>query len=459
MNRARVWAIGMMAGCMAVASAGENSPQFRGPDGTAVLTGDQTPPSTWGEASNIRWKRDIPGEGWSAPIIWGNKVFLTAAVTDGEPEATRGQEPRRRPTGRRQQGGPGGRGRGYRQTPPDVVYRFTLHCLDLNSGKTVWEKVALEAKPRISKHRDNTYATETPVTDGKRVYAYFGMHGLFAFDLDGNLVWKKDLGVYPMAAGWGTASSPLVHDGLLFLQIDNEKESFLTALDAATGKERWRVARDEKSNWSNPMIWQNKLRTELVTSGYTARSYDPKTGKLLWELTMSGRAASTPLGLPEVLYIGTEDRARRNQGSGGLFAVRVGAQGDITPEPNVTRNQYVQWLRPKDGPPMASPLVYQGYLYTLTRNGMVNCYDASTGKPAYERERLRGARSFWASPWAYAGHVFCLDDNGTTHVLKAGPEFEVLGTNELPGRTWATAALTDSSLLIRSEAGVYCISR
>lgn len=446
MKRISIGAVTLMAMLTSHITAEENSPQFRGADSTAVIRGDQTPPTEWGPDKNIRWTRPLPGEGWSGPIVWGTKVFLTSAEPIGQPTPPRG--------GRRQPGGQGGR------AAPDVVYRWKVHCLDRNNGKTLWEQISLEAKPRIPKHRDNTYASETPVTDGKRVYAYFGMTGLFAYDLDGKLLWKKDLGVFPMQAGWGTSSSPVVLDDHLYLQIDNEEKSFLVALDTATGEERWRVSRDEKSNWSNPIIWKNKVRTELVTSGSTARSYDPNTGELLWELTMSGRASSTPVGISEMLYLGTEDRTSRGGTPGGLFAVKAGAKGNITPKRGETTSEYVAWSRPKSGPEMASPLVYDGYVYTLGRRiGMVNCYDATTGEPAYERERLRGARAFWASPWAYDGKIFCPDDDGTTHVLNAGPEFEILRTNQLPGRTWATPAVTESALVIRAEDVLYCVGR
>ena len=422
--------------------ADENSPQFRGVNSRGVIEGATTPPSDWSADKNLRWMRELPGEGWSAPIIWQGKAYLTTAVAQG----TTAPSP--------------DRGRGYNRAAPDVVYEYKLYSLDMKTGKTIWERTAHKGKPRGPKHRDNTYASETPVTDGKRLYAYFGMTAVVAYDLDGKLLWKKDLGVYPMQGGWGTSSAPVVHDGLLFLQIDNEKESFVVALDAATGEQRWKMPRDEKSNWGNPLIWKNDVRTELVLSGTTARSYDPKTGKLLWQLNMTGRGTSTPVGLPEMLYIGTEDRSSRNDGAGGLFAIKPGADGDITPKPGTSSNAFVAWYRPKVGPQMASPLVYQGYVYTLSRNGgLVNCYDATTGKPQYERERLSGVRSFWSSPWAYDGKIFCPADDGTTYVLEAGPEFELLNRNPLPGRTWATPALTDNALLIRSEGKLYCIAR
>ena len=241
--------------------AEDNWPQFRGAGGNG-LAGDNKLPLEWGADKNIRWKTEVPGVGWSAPIIWGNKLFVTTAVTDNQAKPK---------SGSRGGGGGGGRAKG----PPDVTYRWQLHCLDAATGKEIWKQVALEAKPRISKHGSNTYATETPVTDGQHIYAYFGMTGLFCYDLTGKLIWKKDLGSYPMMAGWGTASSPVLEGELVFVQCDNEQKSFLAAFDKTTGAEKWRAERTEKSTWSTPYLWRNRQRTELVALGETVRSVRP----------------------------------------------------------------------------------------------------------------------------------------------------------------------------------------
>jgi outer membrane protein assembly factor BamB len=391
--------------------------------------------------------------------------------------------------------GPGGFGRGG-GSPPNVVYRWEVYCLDRATGKVLWKQLALEGKPRIPTQAANTYASETPVTDGERVYAYFGMHGLFCYDVSGKLIWKKDLGAYPMIMGQGTASSPVLDGGRLFLQIDNEEKSFLVALDAKTGDELWRVSRDERSNHCSPIVWKNKQRTELVTSGgRKARSYDPATGQLLWELALGGmQCHASPVGDDERLYVGIgggpgggfggpggpggfggppgggpgRQPGGRPGGFGGgfggggskLFAVKAGASGDLTPKEGQSTSAGVVWSQDKAGPSAASPLVYQGYVYILEQNGgMVSCYDAATGKPAYRRERLPGARAFWASPWAYDGKVFCLDDGGTTYVLQAGPEFKVLGKNALGDQFWASPAVAGGSLILRGVENVYCVKQ
>jgi outer membrane protein assembly factor BamB len=304
-------------------------------------------------------------------------------------------------------------------------------------------------------HSDNTYASETPVTDGKRVYAYFGMKGLYCYDFAGKLLWEKDLGVYQMERDWGTGSSPIIHGDLVYLQIDNEEQSFLLALDSKTGEERWRVSRREGSNWCTPIIWQNRQRTELVTGGKTVRGYDPLSGKLWWELNVGGgRCSASPTADRECLYFGTE---KRSDGGGFLFAVRAGADGDITPAPGETSSPGVLWVQSQTGIAFASPLVYQDCVYILARNGgRINCYHRETGEQVYS-ERLPGARTFWATPWAYKDNIFCLDDRGTTHVLQAGREFKILGQNKLNDDFYASCALTEDSIILRGAESLYCI--
>lgn len=364
-------------------------------------------------------------------------------------------------------GGPAGRGPGGfgSASPPDAVYQWLVYCIDRKSGEILWSQLALEGKPRIPTQRSNTFATETPVTDGERVYAYFGMHGLFCFDFSGNLVWKKDLGSYPMMAGWGTASSPVLDEGRLFVLCDNEEDSFLVALDAKTGDELWRVDRTEKTTWSTPFLWRNKLRTELVTLGSPKlRSYDPATGKQLWELSVgNGQCSASPVGDGERLYAGLRAMPGPFGGGGGrgggLFAVRAGASGDISLQENETSNDGVAWTTARGGPEMSSPLVYEGHVYTLSQNGgLVTCLDAKTGEQVY-RSRLPDAKSFWASPWAADGKIYCLDEDGTTHVLAAGPEYQLLAQNPLNEMAWASTAVDKGAVLLRSLEHLYCISR
>src|SRR5205807_1141188 len=258
-------------------------------------------------------------------------------------------------------GGPGGFGGGRgNQKPPDAVYRWEVYCLDRNSGKILWHQVAAEHKPTIPTQMANTYASETPVSDGERVYAYFGMTGLFCYDLTGKLLWNKELGSYPMRMGFGTGSSPTLYGDSVFVQCDNEEKSFLVAFDKKTGDELWRVNRDEKSSWGTPFIWKNKDRTELVCSGTKKiRSYDPATGKPLWELGgMSGYAAAMPVANEEMIFIGSGGPMSNSP----LFAVKAGASGDISIKSGEA-NASVAWHKTGAGSSIASPLLLSDYLY------------------------------------------------------------------------------------------------
>jgi outer membrane protein assembly factor BamB len=352
----------------------------------------------------------------------------------------------------------GGMGRGMGERIPNAVYHWQVVCLDRNTGKVLWDKHALDGKPRTAIQQSNTYATETPVSDGRRVFAYFGMHGLYCYDFDGKELWKKDFGSFPTVMGQGPASSPVLDGERLYLQIDNEEKSFLVALNAETGDELWRVSRDERTNHCSPVVWKNKVRTELVTSGHKVRSYDPATGKVLWELEMGGRCYSSPVGDAEMLYVGSEPGMGMNGGGGGgLYAVKAGASGDLTLKQNETSNAGVAWSTSRGGPEKASPLIYNGHVYILKNNGgLLTCYDKATGKLLY-RHRIPEAAAFWTSPWAAEGKIFCLDDAGSTYVLDAGPEFKLLSTNKLSEQFWASPAVADGSIYLRSVDNLYCI--
>ena len=322
----------------------------------------------------------------------------------------------------------------------------------------------MKGKPRTPIAPYNSYATETPVTDGERVYAYFGMHGVYCYDTEGKLQWKKDLGAFPTKNDYGTASSPVLSGDQLFLQVDNEQQSFLVALDKKSGEEVWRAERDEKTNHGSPIIWKNKTRTELVAPGsQKVRSYDPSTGKVLWEIAgYGGGSNTTPVGDEGLLYVilqGSPPSGPGGQGGGfgGLLAVKAGASGDISLKAGETSNAGIAWSARRGADSASSPLVYQGHAYVVGRScGLFTCYDATTGKEIY-RERLPGIMSVWASPWGNDGKVYILDDAGTTVVLKAGPEFEVLRKNTLNDTTWATPAAADGSLFLRSVDYLYCI--
>lgn len=428
-------------GGWAVVEAAESTwPQFRGPHAAGVSTNPDLPVS-WSATENIEWRTDLPGRSWSSPIVWGDRIFLTTVVNLGDSEVPK----------------KGLYLGGNRLEPPAAEHQWKVLCLDLVTGKVRWEKTMHRAAPLTPVHLKSSYGAETPVTDGERIYALFGGVGVFALTFEGAEVWSRPLEARAMRDGWGTAASPVLHEGRLFLVNDNEEQSELVALDALTGRELWRVDRDEKSNWVTPFVWQNEHRTELVTCGSRAvRSYDLE-GHLLWWLHgMSTIAIPTPVAGEGLLFVSSgfvADRLRP------FYAIRPGAGGEITLEPGETRSPFMAWSDPVGGAYNPSPLYYQGHVYVLYDRGLVSCYDAKTGVVRYDRERLPRGFAFTASPWAAGGRVFFLNEDGVCYVIRAGDKFELLHTNRLADdeMCMATPALAGDRLLLRTAAGLYSI--
>ncbi len=419
-----------------------NWPQFRGPGALGVSTSTNLP-EHWSAAENVVWKAEIPGRGWSSPIVWGDRVFVTTAVDSGASE-------------------PPKKGLylgGERPNAPRPTQEWKLVCLDLSSGKVRWERVVHRGEPPGPKHLKNSYASETPVTDGERVYVSVGNVGVYGLDFAGQEVWSRPLPAHKTRAGWGTAASPVLHRDRLYLVSDNEEQSYLLALDKRTGKEAWRVDRDEKSNWSTPYVWENEQRTEIVTAGTgKVRAYDLE-GKLLWWLKgMSSITIATPYADQGLLYVTSGfimDRRRP------IYAIRSGGSGDISLPPGQTNNSSIAWCQPLAAPYNPSTLVYDGRLYVLYDFGLLSAFNARTGELLYDRQKLPGGMHFTASPWACNSRVFCLNEDGVTFVVRAGDRFELLRTNKLAedDMCLATPALVGDRLLIRSAARLYCFRR
>ncbi|MBK6282618.1 MAG: PQQ-like beta-propeller repeat protein [Draconibacterium sp.] len=316
------------------------------------------------------------------------------------------------------------------------------------------EKVAYHGLPKYKTHRDNNYAPETMVTDGNYVYAYFGMTGIYCYDLNGNLIWEKDLGNYPMQSNWGTSTSPALYNGLLFMQIDNEEKSFLTALDAKTGNVKWQVDRDEKSNWGTPMIWKNSIRNELVTSGLKTRSYNPETGELLWEIDMGGgRNITSPTAEGDMIFVGNEKR----RDGGTLFGIKAGASGDISLKEGELSNDFVVWSVPESGIAMASPLVYKGLLYLVDRNrGQISCFKAATGNVVYPGTKWQMPKLSGLHHGLSTVKFIALMKRNNTH-YSGRTRIQGIGKNKLDDIFWASTAISKSSYIFRGEKGIYCV--
>ncbi len=422
-----------------VSLADVNWPCFRGP--LCGVVEDELLPASWNTTENVRWKIDVVGRAWSSPVVWGDKIFLTTVASEGHVEEAK----------------KGLYFGGNRNDPSSAIHHWIVYCYDWADGKILWQKTVHTGTPAEPVHIKNTYASETPVTDGERVYFYFGNLGVFCFDLQGREIWQKRLDPAKIRYNWGTAASPVLHGERLFIVNDNDKNSYLLALDKKTGNEVFRVQRDEKSNWVTPYIWENAQRTELVTCGTgKIRSYD-LAGQLLWELRgMSVIAVPTPVEGNGLLYLCSGyvgDRKNRP-----IYAVRPGAAGDITPETEQNAGQYIAWYHPFGGPYNPSPITYGEYLYVLYDRGTVNCYEGRTGKLVYEKQQLaKDARAFTVSPWANDGKLFFLSEDGDTFVVKAGPEFKVLGRNALDEMCMATPATLRGNIIIRTLSKLYRI--
>ena len=437
-RRASGIALALAIACWQIAAHAQ-WPQFRGPGSTGVSESTQLP-DTWSTTENVRWKTRIRGDGWSSPIAWGNRVFVTAVVP-----AETTETPQR-----------GLYLKGERPAPT-FEHRWMVYAIDFATGKIVWEREAHRGVPQTARHLKNTYASETPVTDGQRVYVLFGNVGLFAYDFDGTPAWSTRLDPKPTRNGWGTGASPALHDGRLYVVHDNEVAPELIAINANNGAIVWRVARKEGSNWSTPFVWQHGGRTEIVTTGTVAvRSYG-LDGSLLWELRpMSSHVIPSPFARHGLLYVSS---GYVGDSTRPVYAIKPGASGDISLQPGETSNAFVAWSLPQGGTYNTSPIVYGDYYYTLFDRGFFTCHDARTGKEIYTKVRLDpAAGAFTASPWAYDGKLFALSEDGVTYVIQAGPEYKLLGRNSLDEFTMASPAIHQNSLLIRTATTLYRIT-
>src|SRR5216684_340789 len=444
MRRAAIVAIGLVLLALTGVSATDQWTQFRGPQ-AGVIPDDPALPETWSETENVVWKTNIPGLGWSSPIVWDGHIIVTSAISAGheKPPAP-------------------GLYDEHDHIKADAEQRWMVYDVDFQTGKIRWERQMHRGQPPLLRHVKNSYASETAVTDGERVYVYFGSIGLLAaLDLNGKTVWIKELGAFNTQVELGTGASPVLYKDRIYIVNDNTTQSYLAAFDKRTGAEVWRVNREERGNWSTPLVWENDLRTEIVTTGTVkVRSYD-LDGKQLWELKgMTTLTIPSPFAKDGLVYISSGY-------PGGLprpvYAIRPGASGDISLKPDETSNQYIAWYQPALGTYNTSSLVYRGYYYTLLDRGFLLCRDAKTGKQIYGRQRISSgaatSSSFTTSPWAYNGKVFVLSEDGDTYVIQAGPEFKVVGTNSLGEMPLATPAVLRSSLIVRTQSQLYRIAR
>ena len=449
---------------LVLAAAPPEWPRFRGPLGNPVSTGRL--PDTWSKTENVEWKAAIPGRGWSSPIVSGNRVFVTAAVTDGPSKQPQiGTQYSNEYVAELQKQGLSNQEIEARvvardfELPNEVTLHYWLYCVDLKTGKLSWKQEYHAGHPPGGRHRKNSFASETPVTDGSLVYVYATNLGLWAYDMKGRLAWKTPLENYPVYGDFGTGASPVLAGNLLVVNHDNEKQQFIAAFDKKTGKEVWRTNRDlragtsaaaRRSGWSTPFVWTSAGRMEIVTTGPGfAVSYD-LAGQELWRLPgMGGGPIPSPYAWGGLLFL--------NGGSGGpIAAVKPGAAGTLAPGPDDKPSEHVAWSVPRAGTYLPTQLTYEGALYALTDTGILSRYDAATGKLGY-RSRIEGGVAFTASPWAAGGKVFCLNEEGKTFVVAAGEAYQLLRVNDLEEFALASPALVGDRLLLRTETRLYSI--
>ncbi|MGB7925883.1 MAG: PQQ-binding-like beta-propeller repeat protein [Pyrinomonadaceae bacterium] len=420
------------------ASADSNWPQWRGPESQGVSM-DKDLPAEWSSTKNVRWKTAIAGRGHSSPIIWGKRVFLTTAVegavVPGAKAATHKVD-------------------GKDWVHPDSVgadrkHTFKVIALDRDTGKIVWEKTAWEGTPYDDRHRKSSFASSTPATDGRYVYAYFGTEGIYCYDFEGTLVWKATLGKLG-TSGMGTGTSPVLYENLVILQCDEEDglNSFIIGLDKKTGKEVWKTPRKVQVSWTTPVLVKTAKRVELITSGNEAIiSYDPATGRELWRTKgLESNAIPTPVATTDMVVVAAGYPVKI------AMAIRLGGTGDL-------KETGIAWKYEKGLAYVPSPILYGDYLYLTTDRGILTCLDVKTGKVVYEGGRVPIPATFTASPVAFDGKILLTSEDGDTFIVKAGPKHEILGTNSLDEPVYSSPALADGKIFIRGEKNLYCIGK
>ena len=430
--------------CLATSVQAQNWPSFRGP-GASGVADDQNMPLHWNaeNSSQVLWKTPIPGLAHSSPIVWGNHLFLTTAISsDPKSEFRYGL---------------------YGDVEPakDISsHSWRVYCLDKRSGKILWEKTAHEGVPKVKRHTKSSQASSTPATDGQHVVALFGAEGLYCFDVDGKLLWKQDLGL--LDAGWfldpdyqwGAASSPIIYKNLVIVQCDRQKDSFVAAYDINDGKQVWSAPRQEIPSWGTPTIYEGKSRAELITNATKQiRGYDPLTGKELWRLSPNSEVTvTTPIAAQDLIFV-----VNGYPPIQPIYAIHAGAVGDISLKEGQESNESIAWSKKRGGVYIPTPLLYDDYLYMCANQGVLSCYNAKSGERIYQERIAEKGGAFTASPVAAAGRLYLTSEEGEIYVVKAGPKYELLATNPMNEVCMATPAISEGMLFVRTQHNLFGI--
>jgi outer membrane protein assembly factor BamB len=419
-------------------AAAADWPQWRGADGSGV-SHETNLPEEWSETRNVRWKTPVPGKGHSSPVIAGRKVFLTTAV---EGEVVPGAKAVTHLIDGKEWKHPDSVG-------ADRKHAFKVIALDRDTGKVLWEKTAWEGTPYDDRHRKSSYAASTPATDGKMVFAYFGAEGLYAYDVNGKLAWKQDVGRIG-TVGMGAGASPVLYENLVIIQADEEngKDSYIAAFDKKTGRQVWRAARQVQVSWGTPVIVNTGKRAELIATGTeTVIAYDPATGKELWRTKgVESNAIPSPVFTREMVVLSAGYPAKV------AYAVRLGASGEV-------KEADYLWKYTKGTAYVHSPILYGDYVYLMTDKGLLTCLDAKTGAVKYEGGRVPVPATFTASPVAFGGQILLTSEDGDTFFVKAGPKHEVIRTNTVGEPVYSSPAIADGMIFIRGERHLFAIAK
>ena len=419
-------------------------PQFRGIKASGIAEGFSVP-TTWDAAkgTNIVWKTAIPGLGLSSPVVWGDDVFISTSIS-GKTDASLKV----------------GLYGDIASVEDDTAHEWRVYAVDKKTGAIKWQQTAYKGVPKVKRHTKSSHANSTVATDGERVVAFFGSEGLYAYDMKGKLLWKKDLGLldagFYMVPGaqWETGSSPVIYDGKVIIQADVQKGSFLAMFDAKDGSEVWRVTRTDVPTWSTPTVHVVNGQPQILVNGMRqVGAYDFKTGKEIWTLSGGGDIpVPTPVVSDGLIYI-TNAHGMLSP----VYAIKETARGDISLKAGETTSEGVLWSTPRGGGYMCTPLVYNGLAYIIRYNGVLTTFDAKTGEKKYE-QRLAGATSaFTSSPVGNDGKIYVASEDGQVFVLKAGPTYEQLAMNEMSTPVLATPALSEGRLLLRTQGQLMSI--
>lgn len=415
-----------------------NWPQWRGPNG-AGISPEVGLPTEWSETKNVRWKTAVPGRGHSSPVVWNKRIFLTSSI---EGPVVPGAQAVRHIR------------RGQEYLHPDSVgadhsYSLQLFCLDAGTGRIIWQKTVYEGTVYDNRHRKNTYASATPATDGRYVYLSFEAEGLYCYDFDGKRIWKTSLGKIAKG-GMGHGTSPVLFGNLLILQCDQEygEGSFIAAVDKKTGKEVWRVSRSHRRSWATPLLVKTATRTELIASGAESIiAYDPASGKELWRAPgVVSNPIPSPVASHDLVFVSAGSQEKR------ALAIRPGGDGDLT------GSAHIVWKYDKGTAYVPSPILYGDYLYLLTDAGATTCLEAATGKVIYQA-RVPIAAKFTASPVAFDGKLLMISEDGDAFIMRAGQTPEVLHVNSLSEPVYASPAISDGQIFIRTATNLYAIGK